>query len=101
MEKHKDASMVVLIGTEALVSYFSQVDPEIRKIPVFATMGQRYCASMEGNEIPILYDKNVEFGLIDILGTAKQFNLQLFYYYDYEVKKDIELIKQFSLKRRI
>jgi signal transduction histidine kinase len=98
MEKHKDAAMVVLIGTEALVSYFSQVDPEIRKIPVFATMGQRYCASMEGNEIPILYDKNVEFGLIDILGTAKQFNLQLFYYYDYEVKKDIELIKQFFPK---
>ena len=93
MQRHKNSDLVVLMGTEAIISFLSLDKQEINDVPIFAVMGQRYCARMNGNEIPALYSKNNDNDLIDILAVAKRHNLKLFYFYDYKIKKDIDLIK--------
>lgn len=94
LEKHPNAKLVILMGPEAWVSYFSLTEEKYKKLPVFCVMSQRYCAALNTESIPAVYrpDDNDQLKL-DVLELMKGFNVQLCYYYEYGVKEDIGLIK--------
>jgi signal transduction histidine kinase len=95
LEKHTDVKLVVLMGPEAWASYFSLSEPVYHEIPVFCVMSQRYLATMRIPEMPIINRTDKKIHKIDALEVMKDFNVQMCYYYDYNVKEDINLIRNY------
>lgn len=101
LEKHPNTQLVILMGPEAWVSYFSLTEEKYKKIPVFCIMSQRYCATLETKDIPSVYRKKESYiPKVDILDLIKDFNVQLCYYYEYGLDKDIQLIHSFFPKTK-
>lgn len=96
LEKHPRTKLVILMGPEAWVSYFSLTEQKYRELPVFCVMAQRYCAALNTSDIPAVYRPDAEDNLrIDALDLMKGFNVQLCYYYEYGVEEDMRLIHSF------
>ena len=47
LEKHPHAKLIILLGSEAWISYFSQTDEKYKELPVYCLMTQRYGRSEE------------------------------------------------------
>lgn len=96
LDKHPKAKLVLLMGPEAWVSYFSLTERKYRELPVFCVMAQRYCAALSTNDIPAVYRPDAEANLrLDALELMKDFNVQLCYYYEYGLEEDMLLIHSF------
>jgi signal transduction histidine kinase len=95
LEKHTDVKLVILMGPEAWVSYFSLTDSVYRAMPVFCVMSQRYLATMRIPEMPVINRTDNKIHKVDALDVMKDFNVQMCYYYDYGVKEDVQLIRNY------
>jgi signal transduction histidine kinase len=95
LQKHSDIKLVVLMGPEAWVSYFSLSEEEYHTMPVFCIMSQRYLATMRIPEMPVINRSDKKIHKVDALEVMKDFNVQMCYYYDYGVKEDIGLIRNY------
>lgn len=96
LDKHPRARLVVLMGPEAWVSYFSLSEQKYKELPVFCVMAQRYCAALPTEDIPAVYRSQSDTDLkVDILDLIEDFNVQLCYYYEYGLKEDMQLIRSF------
>lgn len=93
LEKHPNARLVILLGPEACVCYFSLTDEKYKKLPVYCLNTQRYCAALDTPDIPAIYmESGSEDTRLDMLELMKGFNVKLYYYYEYGVKEDIQFI---------
>jgi signal transduction histidine kinase len=95
LEKHSDVKLVVLMGPEAWVSFFSLEEEEYHTMPVFCVMSQRYLATMRIPEMPVINRIDKKIHKVDALDIMKDFNVQLCHYYDYGVKEDMGLIRNY------
>lgn len=97
INKHPKAQLVILMGPEAQISYFSLQEEKYKQLPVFCIMSPRYLASSSTPEVPSIFRKEKHFSIIsiDALEMMKGYNVQLCYYYDYGISEDIDLIKEF------
>lgn len=101
LEKHPKARLVILMGPEAWVSYFSLTEQKYKELPVFCVMAQRYCAVLPTEDIPSVYRPGEDGDLkLDILELIKGFNVQLCYYYEYGLAEDMQLIRSFFPETR-
>jgi signal transduction histidine kinase len=92
LEKHADVKLVVLMGPEAWASYFSLTEEVYHELPVFCVMSQRYLATMRIPEMPIINRTDKKIHKVDALEVMKDYNVQMCYYYEYDVKADINLM---------
>lgn len=97
VDKHPKAKLIILMGPEAWISYFSLQDEKYKKIPLFCIMAPRYLASSSTPEIPSIYRDDINHSRIriDALEIMQDFNVQLCYYYNYGIAEDIQLIRNF------
>lgn len=94
LDKHPNARLIILLGSEAWISYFSQTEKKYKELPVYCLMTQRYGAALSTPLIPSVYKEDAETHCpIDMLQIMQGFNVKLCYYYEYAVKKDIEFIR--------
>lgn len=85
MENHPRAELVVLYGLEAWACYFALPDPKYRQVPLICVGSQRY--------VGMSTDRYRE--VVDLLELQKSFNVKGFYYYDYDIAADMELLAEF------
>jgi signal transduction histidine kinase len=95
LEKHTDVKLVILMGPEAWASYFSLTEDEYHSMPVFCIMSQRYLATMRIPEMPIINRTDKKIHKVDALEVMKDFNVQMCYYYEYDVKADVRLMQTY------
>jgi signal transduction histidine kinase len=58
-------------------------------------MSQRYLATMRIPEMPIINRTDKKIHKVDALEVMKDFNVQMCYYYEYDVKADIKLMRNY------
>lgn len=92
LDKHPNSKLIVLAGSEAWASYLSLTEEKYRKTPLFLIMGQRYFTTFPDDDIPLIKN-NDSRTIVDIQDKIEEFNVQQCYYYDYDVDRDIDLIK--------
>ena len=97
VDKHPNAKLIILMGPEAQISYFSLQDEKYKQLPIFCIMSPRYLASSSTPEVPSIFRKEKHFSIIsiDALEMMKGYNVQLCYYYNYGISEDVDLIKEF------
>ena len=94
LEKHPHAKLIILLGSEAWISYFSQTDEKYKELPVYCLMTQRYGATLNTPRITTVYQENTDAkSQVDMLQFMKGFNVKLCDYYEDGVKEDIEFIR--------
>lgn len=87
LQKHPSPVLIVLLGAEAWYTYLSLTDDKYKEIPLFCAMSYRY-----GAKLPRSKDTpNLE--LVDFYEMMKGFNVQVCLNYEYDIEKNIELIK--------
>lgn len=91
LEKHPDAELIILLGSEAWATYFMTQKEIFRKIPVLCAMSHRKAVPLPHTQTEVIEDDQS----VDLIEQMKGFNVQACYTYDYEIDKDIELIKDF------
>lgn len=91
LEKHPHAELIILLGAEAWASYFMTQKDIYRNIPVFCAMSHRMAVPLPQNGSGEIRDEHP----IDLIEQMKEFNVQACYTYNYEIDKDIRLIKEF------
>ena len=89
--KHPQAKLIVLLGSEAWATYFLTQDESYRKIPVLCAMSHRFAVPLPQTTTGEISDSVS----VDLIGKMKGFNVQSCYSYNYEIDKDIRLIKDF------
>ena len=90
LEKHPHVKLIILLGSEAWISYFSQTDEKYKELPVYCLMTQRYGATLNTPRITTVYQENTDAkSQVDMLQFMKGFNVKLCYYYEYGVKEDM------------
>ncbi|MDD3040792.1 HAMP domain-containing sensor histidine kinase [Bacteroides sp.] len=95
LEKHPSPKLVVLLGGEAWTSFFSLKEEKYKKTPVFCAMSSRYGIIIPEDSIDIqTYDPQS----IDFTKLMISYNVKFCSTYQYDVNKDIELMKSFYPK---
>lgn len=92
LHKHPQAKLIILLGAEAWATYFSTCNEKYYKIPVFCGMSHRYAAPLD-EVTDISQSESSE--TTDFLEKMKGFNVLDTYIYNYDVDKDIQLIRSF------
>lgn len=92
LDKHPSPKLVVLLGGEAWTSFFSLKEEKYKKIPVFCAMSSRYGITIPEDSIDI---ETYEPQSIDFTKLMKIYNVKFCSTYQYDIDKDIELIKSF------
>ena len=60
LEKHPHVKLIILLGSEAWISYFSQTDEKYKELPVYCLMTQRYGATLNTPRITTVYQENTD-----------------------------------------
>lgn len=92
LDKHPKAKLVILLGGEALSSFLHLEDEKYKQLPVFCAM-----ASRSGIRIP---DDSIRIPSyvpqsIDLIERMKEYNVKYCNTYEYDIRKDIEMIQDF------
>lgn len=92
LDKHPKAKLVILLGGEALSSFLHLEDEKYKQLPVFCAM-----ASRSGIRIP---DDSIRIPSyvpqsIDLMERMKEYNVKYCNTYEYDIRKDIEMIQDF------
>ena len=92
LDKHPKAKLVILLGGEAWSSFLHLEDEKYKQPPVFCAM-----ASRNGIRIPEdstdIRSYNPES--INLMERMKEYNVRYCSTYEYDIKKDIEMIQDF------
>ena len=92
LNKHQNAKLIILLGGEAWSSFLHLEDAKYKQLPVF-------CAMATKNGIRIPDDstnlQTSEIPSIDLTKRMKEYNVKYCNTYEYDIDKDIELIKDF------
>lgn len=92
LDKHQDAKLVILLGGEAWSSFLHLEDAKYKQLPILCAM-----ATKNGIRIP---DDSTDLQTsdipsIDLTERMKEYNVKYCNTYEYDIDKDIELIKNF------
>lgn len=85
IENHPHADLVVLYGLEAWGCFFALPDPRYREIPLICVASARYAGMQTQRKREV----------VDFLELQKSFNVKGFYYYDYDIAKDMDFLAKF------
>lgn len=90
---HKNKPRVIIIlGQEAWASYISQEDSALKSTPVICGMVSRNAIVLPKKEIPL---SDFEPQSVDVFKDIKGVNVLGGYAFEYDVKKNVDLIKSF------
>lgn len=92
LNKHQNPKLIILLGPEAWLTYFSMPDEKYKKIPLFCSMAFRY-GTKNGLPSPEFLPGTPEN--FDFLEVSKSFNVQYMQMYQYDIDRNISLIRDF------
>lgn len=92
IEKHPYARLIVLLGGEALSSFLHLQGEKYRRIPVFSAMAPRHGIYFPNDSVDV---QTYEPESIDLTEQMKLFNIKQSISYEYDIDKDIELMRSF------
>ncbi|MEG1562392.1 MAG: ATP-binding protein [Bacteroides sp.] len=92
INKHPHLHLLILLGGEAWSAFLQQTEEKYKKIPAICAMAPRYSIDFPPQEVNI---STYEANSIDLLERMKTFNIQACYAYEYDIDKDIQLIRSF------
>lgn len=97
LEKHPDPKLIILLGGEAWTSFLSLEEEKYKKIPVFCAMAERNGIFIPQDSIDI---RTHDFQSIDLTQRMKMYNVIYCNTYEYDINKNIALMKSFYPKMR-
>lgn len=92
MDKHPKINLLILLGGEAWSGYLRLKEEKYKNIPVIFALAPRHGFAIPDKEIDIA---TYEPTSIDLMEKMKQFNVKACYAYEYDIDKDISLIREF------
>ncbi len=92
IDKHPKISMLVLLGGEAWSGFLNLEGEKYKNIPTMCAMASRHGVELPKEQIDITTYNPTG---IDLLDKMQRFNVKACYAYEYDIDKDIELIKDF------
>lgn len=92
LEKHPNAKLVVLLGGEAWSSFLHLEGEKYKQLPIFCAMSSRNGIRIPDDTVDI---KTCEPVSIDITERMKEYNVKYCNTYEYDIDKDIELMRKF------
>lgn len=100
LSKHPNPRAVVLLGSQACITFFSQTADKWKKIPVYCIMSQRYVSTLEASTgIKSVSEKDIkERGVKDLYYLIKGFNVRSAVFYEYGIQEDFYLMEKFFPK---
>lgn len=97
LQKHPNVQLIILLGGEAWVSYMQLTEEKYKKIPVMCAMASRYGVPIPADSVSL---SSYESEGIDMLKVMKKYNVKLALSYNYDISKEIELMKSFYPKMK-
>ncbi len=97
LQKHPNVQLIILLGGEAWISYMQMAEEKYKKIPVMCAMASRYGVRIPADSVNL---SSYEPEGIDMLKVMEKHNVRLALSYDYDVSKEIELMKSFYPKMK-
>ena len=92
IQKHDNIKLLILLGGEAWNGYLNSKNKEVAKLPALCAMASRYGFTQptESESIQTYIPK-----IIDFMEVMKGTNVKACYAYQYDVEKNINLIRHF------
>ncbi len=94
LTKHKNPDIVVLLGNEAAITYFSMPEEQYRRIPVYVLQCNNSLACLTTSHGINSVQTEKRGSIRDIKGIMKGFNVRYAELKDYDVITNIELIQR-------
>ena len=91
LDKHPNAKLVILLGGEAWSSFLHLEDEKYRQLPVFCAMASRNGIRIPEDSIDI---RTYEPQSIDLTERMNKYNIIYCNTYEYDIDKDIEMMKK-------
>ena len=92
LDKHPGAKLVIFLGGEAWSSFLHLEDEKYKRLPVFFAMASRNGIRIPDEPIDM---QQYEPQSIDLTERMKEYNVKYCSSYDYDINKDIEMMKYF------
>ena len=92
LDKHPGAKLVIFLGGEAWSSFLHLEDEKYKRLPVFFAMASRNGIRIPDEPIDM---QQYEPQSIDLTERMKEYNLKYCSSYEYDINKDIEMMKYF------
>ena len=92
LDKHPGAKLVIFLGGEAWSSFLHLEDEKYKRLPVFFAMASRNGIRITDEPIEL---QQYEPQSIDITERMKEYNVKYCSSYEYDINKDIEMMKYF------
>ena len=92
LDKHPGAKLVIFLGGEAWSSFLHLEDEKYKRLPVFFAMASRNGIRIPDEPIDM---QQYEPQSIDLTERMKEYNVKYCSSYEYDINKDIEMIKYF------
>ena len=92
LDKHPGAKLVIFLGGEAWSSFLHLEDEKYKRLPVFFAMASRNGIRIPDEPIDM---QQYEPQSIDLTERMKEYNVKYCYSYEYDINKDIEMMKYF------
>lgn len=90
-------ALIILLGQEAFTAYLSQTTHKLPHIPIMAAMVTRNTLRFPKGKFD---PANIEIKSEDVMALAKQYNIVGGYLYEYNIDKNIQLIKKLYPKTK-
>lgn len=90
-------SLIILLGQEAFTAYLSQPTHKLPHIPIMVAMVSRNTLRFPSGKFD---PANIEIKCEDVMTLAKQYHIVGGYLYEYNIDKNIQLIKQLYPKTK-
>lgn len=95
LDKHPGAKLVIFLGGEAWSSFLHLEDEKYKRLPVFFAMASRNGIRIPDEPIDM---QQYEPQSIDLTERMKEYNVKYCSSYEYDINKDIEMMKYFYPK---
>ena len=92
IKKHPDTDLLILLGGEAWNGYLNSTNDSLKNIPVICSSAARYGFTMPSKDETI---NDYSPQSIDLFERMKDTNIKYCLAYEYDIDKNIELIKEF------
>lgn len=92
LDKHPGAKLVIFLGGEAWSSFLHLEDEKYKRLPVFFAMASRNGIRIPDEPIDM---QQYEPQSIDLTERMKEYNVKYCSSYEYDINKDIEMMKYF------
>ena len=93
LDKHPKAKLVILLGGEAWSSFLHLEDEKYKQLPVFLCNGITQRNTYSGGFDPT--SEAIILESINLTERMKEYNVRYCSTYEYDIKKDIEMIQDF------